>query len=222
MLISIIIPNFNGAKTLHQCLEAATSLEDEAYEVIVVDDGSQDNSVEIIEEFDCRLVRLEQNCGTSHARNMGAKNSRGDLLFFTDSDCVLPENTLGMVRDTLDKLGPNTVLGGTYTIQPHDDHFFSRFQSVYIHYSETKHSDAPDYLASHALVIDTKTFNESGGLLRTFSLFWKMLNSVTGCVNRVSSCVLNPNSRYNIFLIIHCSIRYAMPYVKPDTGSRIP
>lgn len=168
MLISIIIPNFNGAKTLHKCLEAATSLEDEAYEVIVVDDGSQDNSVEIIEEFDCRLVRLEQNCGTSHARNMGAKNSRGDLLFFTDSDCVLPENTLGMVRDILDKLGPNTVLGGTYTIQPHDDHFFSRFQSVYIHYSETKHSNAPDYLASHALVIDTKTFNESGGFAENF------------------------------------------------------
>lgn len=168
MLISIIIPNFNGSNTLRQCLASAISQEDQDYEVIVVDDGSQDDSAAIIQEFPCRMVRLEQNSGASQARNVGAKNSRGELLFFTDSDCVMPANTLSLARETMSKLGPDTVLGGTYTLRPYDDRFFDRFQSVFIHYSETKQPQSPDYLASHALVINAKTFNESGGFAENF------------------------------------------------------
>ena len=59
--------------------------------------------------------------------------------------------------------GPDYVIGGTYLRQSYDDHFFSQFQSVYINYSETKHLDNPDYIATHAMGIYASTFNKAGG-----------------------------------------------------------
>lgn len=168
LLISIIIPNYNGADTLRQCLTAATSLADEAYEVIVVDDGSKDASVDIIREFPCHLVALENHVGTSWVRNIGAEKSQGEILFFTDSDCLIQEDTLKVIRQAVAGLTANDVIGGTYTLQPHDQRFFSRFQSVFINYSETKRPQAPDYLASHALAIDATTFRNSGGFAEDF------------------------------------------------------
>lgn len=162
-LISVIIPNYNSAATLVSCLKAATSVSNEAVEVIVVDDGSDDNSVEIIKSFPCTLIPLAQHTGASHARNTGAKHSRGEILFFTDADCLLREDTLLRVQRSLSAVGPDVVLGGTYTIQPFDDGFFSRFQSIFIHYSETKHPLQPDYIATHAMAIKAVTFHDSGG-----------------------------------------------------------
>ena len=162
-LISVIIPNYNGAATLAPCLKAATSVSNEAVEVIVVDDDSDDNSVEIIKRFPCTLIPLAQHTGASYARNIGAKHSRGEILFFTDADCLLREDTLLRVQRSLSAAGPDVVLGGTYTIQPFDDGFFSRFQSIFIHYSETKHPLQPDYIATHAMAIKAVTFHDSGG-----------------------------------------------------------
>lgn len=167
-LISIIIPNLNGATTLRQCLTAATTVADDAFEVIVVDDGSQDGSVEIIKSFPCRLIQLEQQAGASRARNVGAENSHGEILFFTDADCLIQADTLSLVRRLMAANNPDVVIGGTYTLQPGDARFFSRFQSVFINYSETRHLQAPDYLASHTLAIDANTFHNSGGFAEDF------------------------------------------------------
>lgn len=167
-LISIIIPNFNGANTLRQCLTAATRVNDQAFEIIVVDDGSLDNSVEIIKEFPCRLIQLAQRAGASRARNVGAENSHGEILFFTDSDCVVPTDALSVIRQSMAACSPDVLIGGTYTLQPFDSQFFSRFQSIFVNYSETKHSRDPDYLASHALAIDADTFRLSGGFSEDF------------------------------------------------------
>ena len=167
-LISIIIPNFNGASTLRQCLTAATAVNDPDFEIIVVDDGSQDNSVEIIKGFPCRLIQLEQQAGASRARNVGAENSHGEILFFTDSDCVVNCDTLSVIRRAMAIGSPDVLIGGTYTLQPYDGRFFSRFQSVFINYSETKYLRTPDYLATHALAIDANTFRHSGGFSESF------------------------------------------------------
>ena len=167
-LISIIIPNFNGASTLRQCLRAATTLEDERFEVIVVDDGSHDHSVEIIKEFPCRLIQLARQAGASRARNVGAESSHGDILFFTDADCLVQADTLSVIRQTMAANNPNVVVGGTYTTRPGDNRFYSAFQSAFINFSETKYLKSPDYLASHALAIDANTFRQSEGFSQDF------------------------------------------------------
>lgn len=162
-LVSVIIPNYNGASTIGKCLEAALASSHENFEIIVADDASQDNSVELISQFPCKLARLAQHGGAAKARNIGAQQSRGEILFFTDADCLLQENTLRLALATLASAGPRSIVGGTYTLAPYDRRFCSRFQSVFIHYFETKHAPATDYVATHALAMRADLFREFRG-----------------------------------------------------------
>ena len=162
-LISIIIPNYNGEKTLGLCLTAATSIKDEAVEIIVVDDCSDDRSREIIKRFPCTLIESSPHAGASRARNIGAQQASGDILFFTDADCLLQENTLSQLRIMLSSADSHTIIGGTYTPQPYDQGFFGRFQSVFINYSETRNPPQADYIATHAMAINSDLFHRSGG-----------------------------------------------------------
>lgn len=166
--ISVIIPNRNGAATIGKCLAAALASRHENFEVIVVDDASRDGSIAVIERFPCRLIRLEQRGGAAKTRNTGARHSRGDVLFFTDSDCILQRDSLAIAGETLARADPRTVVGGTYTPLPHDRRFFSMFQSAFIHYCETKNPQRPDYLATHALAIPAQVFRRSGGFREEF------------------------------------------------------
>ncbi len=166
--ISIVIPNYNGADTIGECLTAAFASKYNEFEVVVVDDCSGDNSVEIIKKFPCKLVRLEKRSGTSKARNIGAQNSTGDVIFFTDADCLVQEDTLSIINKTLSETDSSTIIGGTYARMPYDKGFFNTFQSVFVNYSETKNIETPDYIAAHAMVIDARTFRESGGFPEDF------------------------------------------------------
>ena len=166
--ISVIIPNYNGGKTIGDCLEAVLASDYGEFEVIVVDDCSSDDSIEVIKRFPCKLVRLDRHSGAAKARNAGAWQSRGEILFFTDADCLLQHDTLTVASETAALEGPDVIVGGTYTLLPHDKRFFSRFQSVFINYSETKQAANPDYLATHALAIHARTFRDNHGFAEDF------------------------------------------------------
>lgn len=166
--ISIVIPNYNGSATIGKCLEAAFASRYGNFEVVVADDCSTDDSVEIIRRYPCKLVRLEKHSGASAARNVGARNSRGELLFFTDADCLIREDALSLANAATEKVErTNAVIGGTYTPLPVDTGFFSVFQSLFVHYSETKKKE-PDYIAGHAMVIDADLFRKSDGFNENF------------------------------------------------------
>lgn len=166
--ISVVIPNHNGERTIGRCLKAALASEYANLEIIVVDDCSSDNSTAIIEQYPCRLIPLPEHSGASRARNVGAENSRGDVLFFIDADCLLQPDTLSIAAAAYMAHKPDVILGGTYTLLPYDQDFFSTFQSVYIHYSETKNIDNPDYIATHAMLIRRSIFIETGGFKEDF------------------------------------------------------
>jgi len=166
--ISIIIPNHNGEKTIGRCLDAAFASRYPNFEVMVVDDCSTDHSIAIIDKYPCRLIRLPEHGGASKARNTGAQNSKGDVLFFIDNDCLLQADTLAKAAAVYQQEGPGVVIGGTYTLLPYDQTFFSIFQSVYIHYSETKNTGNPDYIATHAMIIAKSLFQQSGGFNEYF------------------------------------------------------
>lgn len=167
-LVSIIVPNRNGEKTIGRCLKAAHASQYDNFEVIVVDDCSVDSSVTIINRFPCRLIQLPEHGGASRARNTGARHSRGELLFFIDNDCLMKPGTLAAAVAVYSKEGPGIIIGGTYTLLPYDRQFFSIFQSVYIHYSETKKPQNPDYIATHAMLIEKGPFKQSGGFNEQF------------------------------------------------------
>ncbi|MBS3909393.1 MAG: glycosyltransferase family 2 protein [Actinobacteria bacterium] len=168
-LISVIIPNYNGGATIRKCLEAIFASDFERFEVVVVDDCSTDASVDIIEEFPCELVRLERRSGAAAARNAGARRAKGEALFFIDADCVAHRDTLALVDMTISKhRGERVIAGGTYARIAHDDTFFSTFQSVFVNYFETKSGGEADYIATHALAIERRLFEENHGFDEEF------------------------------------------------------
>lgn len=168
VLVSVVIPNRNGAETIGLCLASLFASGHDSFEVIVVDDCSRDNSVAIIKKFPCKLVELPNHAGAAAARNHGAAVSRGEIIFFTDADCLALPDTLRVAEEAARRHGPRVVIGGTYTCRPFDPGFFSLFQSVFINYSELKKAASPDYIATHAMVIHASAFRTSGGFRDDF------------------------------------------------------
>ena len=166
--ITVVIPNRNGSTTLGSCLDAALASDHGNFEVVVVDDCSTDSSVEVIRRFPCRLVELPRHAGASAARNAGARQARGRILFFTDADCLLNRDTLRVARQALEAAGAKAVVGGTYTREPPEKSFFGTFQAVFINYFETKNRGNRDYVATHAMAIPRHSFLQEKGFPEDF------------------------------------------------------
>ena len=166
--ISVVIPNYNGEATIGKCLEAAFASKYKNFEVVVVDDCSDDRSGEIIRQYPCKLLSFDKRSGTSKARNAGARNCSGEVVFFIDSDCLLQQDTLSIVNQTMSGLTPDHMVGGTYAEVAYDDTFFNTFQAVWINYSETRRAMDPDYIAAHAMIMFKKTFDDSQGFPEEF------------------------------------------------------
>jgi glycosyltransferase involved in cell wall biosynthesis len=101
--ISAIIPAYNRAQFLGQTLDAIASQTEPPDEIIVVDDGSTDNTAAIVAAFpaNIRYIRIN-NSGAPVARNVGAAQASGDWLWFCDSDDLWRPEYLARVRDLLD------------------------------------------------------------------------------------------------------------------------
>jgi len=166
--ISVVVPNYNGEATIGKCLEAAFASNYKNFEVVVVDDCSDDRSGEIIKQYPCKLLSFNKRSGTSKARNTGAGNCSGEVVFFIDSDCLLQKDTLSIVNQTMSGLTPDHMVGGTYAEVAYDDTFFNTFQAVWINYSETRKVLDPDYIAAHAMIMFKKTFDDSQGFPEDF------------------------------------------------------
>lgn len=82
---SIIIPVYNVEKYIDSCLKSVMNQTFKDYEVIVVNDGTKDNSMDIVKKYDVKVIE-QKNQGLSAARNTGVKHAKGDYLIFLDSD----------------------------------------------------------------------------------------------------------------------------------------
>jgi len=86
--VSVVVCSYNAERTMEQCLASLEHLNYPDYEVIVVNDGSTDRTLEIAERYPyCRIIS-QPNMGLSVARNVGAEAATGSIVAYTDSDCV--------------------------------------------------------------------------------------------------------------------------------------
>ncbi|MGF3182951.1 glycosyltransferase family 2 protein [Facklamia sp. P12934] len=97
-LVSIIIPVFNSEKFISKCLDSVLSQTHHNIEIIIINDGSTDNSLGIIKKFESKDTRIRlystENLGVSNARNIGIKKSKGEFVTFVDSDDTVEDNLI--------------------------------------------------------------------------------------------------------------------------------
>ena len=106
-MVSVIVPIYNCEKYLDSCLKSIINQTYENIEIILVDDGSVDDSFKIMEDYaykDSRIKLIKQeNAGVSKARNVGIYNSKGDYILFIDSDDIVHpkmiETLIGIIGD---------------------------------------------------------------------------------------------------------------------------
>jgi glycosyltransferase involved in cell wall biosynthesis len=100
-LVSAIIPNYNYARYVGEAVESALGQTYPNIEVIVVDDGSTDNSLEVLEQYRDRVkIVRQENSGVCAARNRGVAESKGEYIAFLDADDIwLPEKVFVQIRE---------------------------------------------------------------------------------------------------------------------------
>ena len=117
-ILSIIIPIYNVAEYLTQCLDSVYSQIRDNYEVILVDDGSTDDSGSICEYYKLKypqtIVVHKGNGGLSDARNAGIEVASGEYIFFIDSDDWLAPNAISTLLDYATENKCEVVQGGLY------------------------------------------------------------------------------------------------------------
>lgn len=116
--VSIIVPVYNEEKYLDKCLDSLLKQTYKNIEIIVVDDGSCDNSAEIAREFPVTYL-FQDHQGAAMARNLGAKKAKGEILAFADADMVFDNNYIrSMVDPILQKKAIGTFSKINYVANP--------------------------------------------------------------------------------------------------------
>jgi glycosyltransferase involved in cell wall biosynthesis len=133
-LVSIIIPAFNEARVIGKCLESLTRLDfaRQHFEVILVDNGSEDATIQIAESFADRLnLTILQKHGVkiSALRNLGANSARGAILAFLDADCIPPSTWLTDILGLAASDGSGVV--GAHYVLPENSTWVGRTWHVY-------------------------------------------------------------------------------------------
>jgi lipopolysaccharide/colanic/teichoic acid biosynthesis glycosyltransferase/glycosyltransferase involved in cell wall biosynthesis len=116
-MISVIIPAHNAAATITECLEALArqTMPRDQYEVIVVDDGSVDETAVLAANCGAAVIRHEQKRGAAAARNSGIQAAQGEIVSFTDADCQPDRDWLAQISRPLcqqpDVIGSKGIYG---------------------------------------------------------------------------------------------------------------
>jgi len=117
--VSVVVASYNGARTLKTCLDSLAGLNYPDYEVILVDDGSTDDTPQIAQLFHSVRYLRHQNLGLSAARNAGIAAATGEIVAFTDSDCRADEDWLYYLVSDLLK-SDFAGIGGHNFLPPED------------------------------------------------------------------------------------------------------
>ncbi len=117
-LVSVIIPVYNAEKHLDACIGSVLAQTYKSFEIILVNDGSKDNSKAICEELASKhpsIVLVDQpNQGVSAARNAGLERAQGEYIAFLDADDTLPANSLESLVNGAKEYGADLIIGRIY------------------------------------------------------------------------------------------------------------
>ena len=120
--VSVIVPVYKVEQYLRQCMDSLVGQTLQEIEIVAVNDGSPDNSLQILEEYQIKYpqkVRVFsiENQGVSHARNYGFSLSRGEYILFVDSDDFLEKDACRKLYEKAVAHGNDLILFGRYHLR---------------------------------------------------------------------------------------------------------
>jgi len=114
-LVSVVVPVYNVERYVGECLESILAQTHRRLEVVVVDDGSPDRSIDVVNAIAARDRRVrvvrQENAGLGAARNTGVRHARGTMLCFVDSDDTVPPNAVEVMLTSLTRSGSDFAVG---------------------------------------------------------------------------------------------------------------
>lgn len=188
---SIIIPVYNVEKYLKKCLDSVFNQTYKEYEVIVVNDGTKDNSMDIVKDYNVKVIN-QKNQGLSAARNAGVKVATGDYLIFLDSDDYWEKNLLKELSKSL-KNNPDLVrfqINEVYEdgrVIPYQEESFTNLSGpdafkkiVKYHFVENAwcYAISKKYYLQNKFEFKPSTIHEDFGLIPLIIMKAKKVNSI--------------------------------------------
>jgi glycosyltransferase involved in cell wall biosynthesis len=128
--ISVVIAVHNGARMLDRCLEALSKSAVSPWECLVVDDGSDDDTTAVAERRGVSAISLNKRRGPAHARNVGARQARGDVVLFLDADVCVHEDALTRIADHFRYHTSLVAVIGAYDDTPAATPFVSQYRNL--------------------------------------------------------------------------------------------
>ena len=163
MSVSVIVPVHNNAGDLRLCLSALRAAMTPDSEIIVVDDGSTDDTPSVPARMGVPVVALAENAGPAAARNQGARRARGAILFFVDADVVVSPGAIERVQRFFADHPEHVAVFGSYDVGPGCGTMVSRYRNLLHHFVHQRgNPDASTFWAGCG-AIRRSVFYEVGG-----------------------------------------------------------
>ena len=177
---SLIIPAWNAELTIEDCLLSAVKANIAPNEIIVVDDVSTDTTVAIVnklvKEYSIiKLIKLDKNVGPAAARDYGVKVASGDIIFFTDSDTLILEDTFVNCLNTMTEYKADAV-SGIYHPEPINKGAAQLYKALFFYYQFARHKKPFAYETFNGQIgaIKKDVYIKTGGYNK--EILWGMDN----------------------------------------------
>ena len=158
----MVVPVRNGARTLEAALRPLREQLQPGDELLVVDDGSRDESARIAAGYG-RVIRVVEGRGAAAARNRGAGEAQGEVLLFVDGDVVVARDALERVRSTLAASSDVDAVQGYYAPRSSDTDLCTRYKHLWIHATFASLGPEIGFVAGFVVAIRREVFRRVGG-----------------------------------------------------------
>ncbi len=166
--ISVVMPVYNAASTLAECLTRLCNSSFGDFEIVIVDDGSTDQSRAIAENFPVRIVPSPGRVGPAAARNLGARAAEGDVLFFIDSDVMVRPDTLARIAAALEKGDLEGIVGVQAAEMRHRD-LVSQYKNLWMRWTYVRKTGEVPLFYTTAAAIRREAFLRAGGFDQNYA-----------------------------------------------------
>lgn len=163
LTISVIIPVRDGGSKFRKCLSSIAEVVPPSTELIVVADGDTDGSWRLGEAFGAKVLRIPNPQGPARARNLGAQNAQGDILFFIDADVVIPPDAVRQIEAAFNNDPQLIAIFGSYDEEPGESNFLSQYKNLFHHYVHQMSREEASTFWAGCGAIRRKVFLELGG-----------------------------------------------------------